>query len=104
MFFGRVQWAKADSYSLIRTRTANLRVHWVEDIMPPDVYVGKTVCGAGKIKTWDGGRYWSVIEAVPLTEGQAAMQRYMELIDQTMADPLEWCPDLLERKIARRRR
>lgn len=98
MFFGRVQWAKAGTYSLIRTRTANIRVHWVEDVMPPDVFVGRTVCAAGKIKTFDGGRIVTIIDAVPIPEGHAAMQKFMALLDMTLADPMEWCPDLLERK------
>jgi hypothetical protein len=98
VFFGRVQWAKAGSYSLIRTRTANLRVHWVEDIMPPDVYVGHTVCAAGKIKTFEGGRIFTIIDAVPIPEGKAAMRKFMALLDETAADPVSWCPDIWERK------
>ena len=102
MFFGRIQWAKADSYSLIRTRTANLRVHWVENILPPDVFVGRTVCAAGKVKTWDGGRVWTIIDAVPIPEGLPAMRKIMEVLGPMMADPHEWCPDILERKKANR--
>lgn len=98
MFFGRVQWAKADTYSLVRTRTANLRVHWVEDVMPPTVFVGRTVCAAGRIKTFDGGKVWTIIDAVPLTAGRDAMRQFTKLVDESMANPLEWVPDLWERK------
>lgn len=69
--------------------------------MPPDVFVGRTVCVAGKIKTYDGGRSWMVIEAVPIPEGRAAMQKFMALLDQTCANPAEWCPDLLDGKARR---
>lgn len=102
MFWGRVQWAKADSYSLIKTRTANLRVWWVEGILPPDVYVGRMVCGAGRIKTWDGGNKWAIVDAVPLTKGQASLRYFRRSIDKTAANPVDWIPDLLDR-IRRRR-
>lgn len=102
VFYGRVQWAKAGSYSLIRTRTANLRVYWLEDMLPPDVYVGRTVCAAGRIKTYDGGRQVVVVDAVPIPEGRAAMRRYMALVDKTLAKPADWCPDLLDRIRQRR--
>lgn len=94
--FGRVQWAKAGSYSLIRTRTANLRVYWAGKTMPPEVYVGHTVCFAGKIKTYDGGRLVLVVDAVPLTDGQKAMQRFTSLVRKTSADPTSWAPHLLD--------
>ena len=96
-----MQWAKADSYSLIKTRSANLRVYWLEGIMPPDVFVGRMVCAVGRIKTWDGGKLWAIVDAVPLT-GKRPLKRLMSAIDRTVADPLEWCPDLLDR-IRRRR-
>jgi len=102
VFFGRVQWAKADTYSLIRTRTANLRVHWVENVMPPDVYVNRMVCAAGRIKTWDGGKLWTIVDAVPLPDGGPALRKILKLLGTLTADPLEWCPDLYERKRAAR--
>jgi hypothetical protein len=97
VFFGRVQWAKAGSYSLIKTRTANMRVHWAGGDMPPDVFVGHTICAAGRIKTYDGGRLWMVVDAVPLTDGQAAMRRFMSLVRKTSADPIDWAPHLLDK-------
>ena len=102
VFYGRVQWAKADSFSLVKTRTANLRVHWVGDQLPPDVYVGRTVCAAGRVKTYDGGRQVQIVDAVPIPEGKAAMKRFFALLDGIAADPTEWCPDLLD-KIRQRR-
>jgi hypothetical protein len=97
VFFGRVQWAKAGSYSLVKTRTADLRVHWAGGDMPPDVFVGSTVCAAGRIKTYDGGRMWLIVDAVPIPEGQKAMQRFMSLVRKTQADPIEWAPHLLDK-------
>lgn len=98
MFFGRVQWAKADSYSVIKTRTANLRVHWAGNMLPPAVYVGQTVCAAGRLTTYDGGRMVLVTEAVPIPAGRDAMRRFAPLLDELCANPAEWCPDLLDRK------
>lgn len=102
VFAGRVQWAKAGSYSLIKTRTANLRVFWLEDAMPPDVFIGRTVCGAGRMKTYDGGARVHIVDAVPMPAGREAMKKFMELVAQSIDDPTKWVPDLLDRIFRRR--
>lgn len=101
VFFGRVQWAKADSYSLIRTKTANLRVAWAGGGMPPDVYIGRTVAGAGKLKTWDGGRMVMVVEAVPFPDGRKALQAFAPLLDELAADPTDWAPEIIAKRFPR---
>lgn len=75
-----------------------MRVVWAGVTMPPDVYVGRTVCGAGKLKTWDGGREIMIFDAVPIPKGRAAMQDFMDLCDETCADPTDWAPELLAKR------
>ena len=98
MFFGRVQWAKADSYSLIRTKTANLRVAWAGGGMPPDVYIGRTVAGAGKLKTWDGGTETMIVDAVPFPDGRKALKGFGAILDELCADPSDWAPEVLAKR------
>lgn len=101
IFFGRIQWAKADSYSLVKTRTANLRVHWAGDTLPPDVFVGYPVCAAGRVKSYNGGRDIFVVDAVPIPGGRKELQKFMKLLKEVCADPSDWAPEVLD---GRRRR
>ena len=73
MFTGRVMWARTGAFSLVRTRTAILPVHWVGNTLPPDVYVGRMVSAAGRITSYNGGREWRVTHAVPIPEGRRAL-------------------------------
>lgn len=66
--------------------------------MPPDVYVGRTVAGAGKLKTWDGGRSFTVVDAVYFPEGRKALRGFGELLDEISADPTDWVPELLAKR------
>lgn len=69
---------------------------WAGDMLPPHIFVGQTVCGAGKIKTWGGGRSVYVVDAVPLTAGKDALKPFYALLDEQCANPLEWAPHLLQ--------
>lgn len=71
-------------------------MHWVGNMLPPDVYVGRMVCAAGKITTYDGGREWRVTGAVPIPDGKRATAPIFECLDDICADPREWCPDFLD--------
>ena len=87
-----MQWAKADTYSLVRTRTANLRVWWAGGGLPPMVYVGNKVNFVGRLLTHDEGKYMRISDAVPF-EG-----KYWKVIEPLYAylwhfleDPRDWC-------------
>lgn len=69
--------------------------------MPPDVYVGHTVAGAGKIKTWDGGRMFMIVDAVPFPDGRKALRGFGALLDELSADPTDWEPELLAKRFRR---
>lgn len=94
VFRGRVQWCKANTYCVIRTKTALLRVWWAGGILPPDVFVGQLVMGVGKLKTWDSGRDWRIEDALPLqnTDWGSMMKPIYERLFMFAADPAEWCP------------
>ena len=89
-----MQWSKATSYSLIATKSANLRVWWVGGVLPPMVFVGNVICGVGKIVTYNEGRDWRVSDAVPL------QKKYWTIVNpiynhlwRYLEDPREWCGD-----------
>lgn len=94
VFRGRVQWAKANTYSLIRTKTALLRVWWAGGLLPPDIFVGSLVCAVGKIVTYENGRDWRVSDALPLfgEEWKPMMAPIYERLFSFAADPADWVP------------
>lgn len=94
VFRGRVQWAKANTYSLIRTKSAILRVWWAGGVLPPDIYVGAMVCAVGKIVTYDNGRDWRVSDALPLIgeDWPPLMRPIFQRLFMFAADPATWCP------------
>lgn len=70
--------------------------------MPPEVYVGHTVAGAGKLKTWDGGRMMMIVEAVPFPDGRKALKGFGALLDELCADPSDWAPEVLAKRFPAR--
>lgn len=94
MFRGRVQYAKTGHFSLIRTKTATVRVWWAGGVLPPDVFVGQLVCVVGKIVTYDNGRDWRVSDALPLQgeSWQEIMKPVFQRLFMFAGDPAEWCP------------
>lgn len=93
VFRGRVQWSKYDTYSLVRTKTALLRVWWAGGVLPPDVFVGHTVCAVGKLVTYDNGRDWRITDALPMPhEWKEIMRPVYRRLFEFCADPAEWCP------------
>jgi hypothetical protein len=96
VFRGRVQFARNGAYSVLKTKTATIRVWWAGAILPPDIYVGDMVCVVGKIVTYDNGRDWRITDALPLNVGGAPWGEMMEPIFRRLfmfaGDPAEWCP------------
>lgn len=94
MFRGRVQSAKNGHYSLLRTKTATVRVWWAGGIVPPEVFVGQVVCVAGKIITYDNGRDWRVSDALHLSGDSwyGIMEPIFRRLFMYAGDPAEWCP------------
>jgi hypothetical protein len=94
VFRGRVQYAKNGHYSVLKTRTATLRVWWAGGILPPDVFVGQIVCAVGKIVTYDNGRDWRVSDALPLAgdSWHEIMEPVFRRLFMFAGDPAEWCP------------
>ena len=93
VFRGRVQYAKNGHYSVLKTKTATVRVWWAGGILPPDVFVGQIVCVVGKIITYDNGRDWRVSDALPLEgEWHEIMEPLFRRLFMFAGDPAEWCP------------
>jgi hypothetical protein len=89
---GRVQWAKADSYSLVRTRTANLRVYWAGGVLPPSVFVGNTVNFAGRLITLNEGKIMRISDAVPFPGAfWSIVEPLYAYLWHFLEDPREWC-------------
>ena len=88
---GRVQWSKEGVWSLIRTRWSNLRVRWLGDELPPDVYVGSEVSFVGRIVTANEGRRVMIEGAVPLDGSfREAIDEVMRRLNAGMQDPRDW--------------
>lgn len=86
-------WAKSGKYSILRTKTATLRVWWAGGVLPPDIFVGHKVRVVGKIVTYDDGRDFRVSDAIPLTESwKEVMDPIFERLWLFAADPAEWVP------------
>lgn len=89
-----MQWHKASAYySLVRTRTANLRVWWAGGILPPSVFVGNKVNFIGRLITEDEGKRFKISDAIPF------QGKYWKVIEPLYAylfhftdDPRTWCP------------
>lgn len=93
VFRGRIQWAKAGTYCLVKTKSANLRVYWAGGVLPPGIYVGRMVNAIGKIITYDQGRDWRVSDALPIPANWAELMKpVFEYFEQHVADPAEWVP------------
>lgn len=100
-----MQWSKATSYSLVRTKSANLRVWWAGGVLPPSAFVGNLICGVGKISTYNEGTIFRVNDAVPFKK------KYWKVVDpiyrhlwQFLDDPAEWCgPDYIDKHKLKRK-
>ena len=95
VFRGRVQYAKNHFYSVVRTKSATLRVWWAGGIVPPDVYPGTYVMVAGKIVTYDNGKDHRVSDAL-LLNAAFSWKRIMVPVYQQLfrfsKDPANWVP------------
>ena len=95
MFRGRVQSAKNNHYSVIRTKSAVLRVWWAGGIVPPDVFPGTYVMAVGKIVTYDNGKDHRVSDALILNPA-FSWKNIMNVIYQRLfkfsKDPAKWVP------------
>lgn len=93
VFHGRVLWARAHSATtLIKTKTAILRVWWAGGVLPPVVFVGRNINGLGKIKTFNDGKIIQISDAIPFKANywQVMEPVYMHLW-RYLEDPREWC-------------
>jgi hypothetical protein len=91
VFKGRIQWADPSGYSLIKTRTANLRVYWAGGVLPPDVFRGDYVCVMGKIVTYENGTVWRIGDALVIDgDWPQVMHPILAQISQSTRDPAEW--------------
>lgn len=88
-----MQWAKAGAPTLIKTRSANLRVYWAGGALPPNVFVGSQVVAVGKIITYDQGKIWRVSDAIPIaSEWKKFIGPLYRYLEKHAADPFEWIP------------
>lgn len=93
VFRGRVQRAKLGKASLVKTKTATIRVWWAGGVLPPNIYEGQKVRVVGKIVTYDDGRDWRVSDALILTESwKTVMEPVFERLWMFCLDPAEYCP------------
>ena len=94
VFRGRVLTVRSHGYSVVKTKTALLRVFWAGGELPPDIYAGSLVCAVGKVITYDNGRDWRVSDALPLVgeDWSPMMKPIYERLFLFAADPAEWCP------------
>lgn len=88
---GRVQWFKAGVYTLVATKAAEIRVFWAGNLLPPNVYVGKTVHFFGKFKTLNGGAIFRVTEALPFNGSYREIAKpLLKYLYQFADDPRDW--------------
>src|SRR5689334_18266168 len=93
VFRGRVQWHRSGKYSVVKTKTAILRVWWAGGMLPPDIFVGQKIRALGKLVTYDEGRDCRVSDALPLTESwKEVMEPVFRQLWMYCADPAEWVP------------
>lgn len=75
-------------------------MYWVSGSLPPSVFVGKMVSFYGKLVTYNEGRLFRVVEAVPLTEKfwkiADPLYRYLWHFAE---DPRDWVEEGLLDKI-----
>ncbi len=60
-----MQWYKTGVYTLVHTKSADIRVKWAGDILPPGIYVGQRVNLFGRFKTYNDGKIFMVVDALP---------------------------------------
>ncbi len=91
---GRVQWFKADAYTLVATKSANLRVKWAGDGLPPSVFVGKKVHFIGRFKTYNDGKIFMVVDALPIIgEYRGIAKPVLAYLYQFAEDPRDWAEE-----------
>lgn len=82
---------KSGRYSVVLTRTAALRVFWAGNILPPTVFPHKMVCAVGKLVSYDEGREYRVMNAVPFTQSfWSVVGPIYRHLWQYLEDPGEW--------------
>lgn len=93
-----MQWARPDSYTLVRTKSAHLKVWWAGGALPPDVLVGKMVNVVGRVITYDGGRDWRISDALPIPGSwKGILGPMFDYLAHFVADPAGWCsPEVLK--------
>ena len=88
---GRVQWSKESTFSLIATRSANIRVYWAGRVLPPSVFVGNKVNFIGRFVTWNEGKLFRVQDAIVFTgKYQDIVRPVMKFVYESAEDPREW--------------
>ena len=86
-----MQWARTGSYTLIRTRSANIRVWWVGYQLPPSVFVGNIVSFIGRFSTYNEGKMFRVVDALPFDGNFQEISRpIVKYLIQFCDDPRDW--------------
>lgn len=88
---GRIQWYKKDAYTLVKTKSAEVRVLWAGKMLPPSVYVGKTVHFIGRFQTFQDGKVFRVVDALPLDGNYREIMRpVIPYFYHFAQDPRDW--------------
>ena len=88
---GRVQWFKSGVYTLVKTKSAEIRVYWAGDLLPPNVFIGKVVHFFGRFKTYNEGRIFMVTEALAFQGAYRDIAKpILKLLYSVADDPRDW--------------
>lgn len=86
-----MQWSKEGTFSLIATRSSNIRVYWAGAVLPPSVFVGNKVNFIGRFVTWNEGKLFRVQDAMVFTgRYQDIIRPITKFVYESCEDPREW--------------
>lgn len=76
---------------MVATRSAEIRVYWAGDLLPPNVYIGKQVHFFGRFKTLNDGKIFRVTEALPFQGSYREIAKPLLAALYAVADdPRDW--------------